>query len=148
MAGSNPSNPGFDAAFREKIRAAMLMGTPNVVSDRATFIIPGSVTFADVDSTGAPWDWSATPATEVAEREVQVLCAVEPKGGGEDATGMGTFDTDEVKVYLFEDEWAQVSGFTAVRLGGSLYERVKRLPPLGLYGVQIEVVECKAVDES
>lgn len=149
MAGSNPDNPGFDAEFRAEIRAAMRMGTPTRSEDAATFVLFPERQWDDADLAGSPWDWTMDPDQETPGSEVQVLCAVESAGGGgEEATPVGVFDTDRVVVYLFEDEWAQVSTFGIVKLGGSSYRRVKRLPPYGLFGVQIEAIMCEAIDEA
>lgn len=151
MAGSNPDDPGFDAEFRASIRAAMLMGTPTLVVDRPTFVLFPVRRWDDADLAGAPWDWTQDPDAETPGGEKQVLCAVEPVGQGGrvgDETVVGVFDTDRVRLYLFEDEWAQVSTFGVVKLGESSYRRVKRLPPLGLFGVQVEVIECEAIDEA
>ena len=87
-----------------------------------------------------------------ARASVQVLCAIDTKSAvgarGQPRTPVGEFDEDTATLYLFEDEWALVSDFTSVDLGGSTYVRIKRLIPLGLFDVQVEQVHVRAVDES
>lgn len=153
MVGSHPENPLFDEEFRRDILAAMQMGFPVVVEDQPIFHIPAVVQeTGGTDMGGAPWDWGDEPTVLEPARDVTVLCAIEDiKGLGSregEATPVGYFDTDKVTIYMFREEWLQVKDFTAVSLGQSRYRRMKRLPPIGLYGVQLEAIECEAVDES
>lgn len=152
MAGVNPSDPGFDAGFRAKIRAAMLMGTPVAVADRPTFQFGAVRVFASADGAGEPFDWSQPGAGDVVSETVrgpvQQLCAVETGPLSESMSSAGPLDEGEANIYLFEDEFASVEGFDTVLLGRSTYRFVARLNPLSLFGVQVEVVKVQAVDES
>lgn len=154
MAGTDPTGVFDAAAFRAGIRQAMRMGSPNVTADRATFMFPEGRTFAVADNDGNPYDWDLTPsgglpaATPVVLQEVAIQTKAAVGARGQPRTSVGEFDEDSATLYLFEDEWAQVSTFTTVKLGGSVYERVKRLIPLGLFEVQIEQIHVRAVDEA
>lgn len=152
MAEPDPSG-GFDPdQFHADIRAAMRMGQPNPVGERPTFHFADHRTFDNVDDGDQPFDWTVDPTGGLdAKTPVQVLCAVEGVGtfGTQTIeTAIGGFDQDRSRMYFFEDEWALVFDFTTVEIGGTTYRRVKRLPPLALFDVDIQVVEVKAFDES
>lgn len=150
MAQPDPSG-GFDPVeFKASIRAAMLMGTPNMVEDRVTFRFAEVRLYDDVDAEGSPFDWETVPTDVEAPDPVQVLCAVETIGQGEasEGTNMGTFDMNRARLYLFAEEWELVRGFTTVDLSQSEYIRVKELPLLALFEVDIHVVEIHARDEN
>lgn len=161
MAGVDPSDAGFGAEFRETIREVMWMGTPNVVSDRATFmfmrdrIVDGG-DGVSADRYGVPYDWNivdeyvdesgaVTPDPEFPD--VQVLVAFEPGAMSDEKTAVTVVNDDTGTLYMFEDEWDQVKDFTHVKMGGSTYRRVARMVPLSLFDVQLEVVRVEAVDE-
>ena len=153
MAGVDPKGSFSGAKFRESIRAAMKMGSPTVVEEQATFHFADGRVFASADDAGDPYDWNVAPiGGQAAMAPVQVLCAIDTKSAvgarGQPRTALGEFDEDTATLYMFEDEWALVSDFTSVWLGGSEYMRVKRLIPLGLFDVQIEQISVRARDES
>lgn len=153
MAGTNPDDPGFAAEFRADIREAMLMGTAVIPEDRPTFHFADGRTFMPADSSGEPFDWTLSPSGgKPAKPDVQVLCAISTKAGvgARDAprTPVGEFNNDTATLYLFEDEWAKVFDFTSVTIGRVIYDRVKRLVPLALYDVQVELVEVRARDRA
>lgn len=151
MAGRDPTGAFQADAFKADIRAVMLMGMPNTVEDRPTFLFTDTRAHVDADAEGSPFDWESTPTVgEPPPEPVQVLCALEPIGQGEasEGTNIGTFDMNRARIYLFPEEWAQVAEFTSVLLSGSEYVRTKELPTLGLYDVDVHVVEVYARDES
>ncbi len=144
-------NGAFDPTeFRANIRAAMRMGTANMVEDRPTFHFEDVRLFDDADSEGSPFDWETIATGDPPADPVQVLCAIESIGQGEasEGTNIGTFDMNRARLYLFEEEWAAVNGFTTVWLSRTEYIRVKELPILSLFEVDVHVVEIHARDES
>ena len=150
MAQPDPTG-GFDPVeFKANIRGAMLMGTPNVVEDRCTFKFEEVRLYDDVDAEGSPFDWETTPTDVEAPDPIQVLCAVETIGQGEasEGTNIGTFDMNRARLYILSEEWELVRDFTTVNLANSEYIRVKELPILALFEVDIHVVEIHARDES
>lgn len=151
MAQPDPSGAFNGADFEAEIRAVMLMGLPNTVTDWPTFRFSDTRTHVDADAEGSPFDWESTPTVgEPPADEVRVLCAVETIGQGEasEGTNLGTFDLNRARLYLLRSEWGQVAEFTSVLLSGSEYIRVKELPILGLFDVDVHVVEIHARDES
>jgi len=146
---------GFDPVeFKAAIRGAMTMGIPNLVDDRPTFRFTEVRVFANHDNEGSPFDWEVVPVEPLPGFEpkpaVQVLCAIESIGQGEasEGTNIGTFDMNRARLYLFAEEWALVEDFTTVLLSGTEYIRVKELPILALFEVDVHVVEIHARDES
>jgi hypothetical protein len=151
MAGPDPTGAFQGDVFQADIRAVMLMGLPNTAEDRPTFLFSDTRQHAEADDEGSPFDWESTPTVgEPPADPVQVLCAVEPIGQGEasEGTNIGTFDMNRARLYLFDEEWEQVANFTSVLLSGSEYMRTKELPTLGLFDVDVHVVEVYARDES
>jgi hypothetical protein len=150
MAGEDPTGAFNGDEFRASIRSAMLMGLPNSVEDQPTFRFEQPLVYDDVDAEGSPFDWETIPVVEDAREPVRVLCAVETIGQGEasEGTNIGTFDMNRARLYIFDDEWALVDDFTSVVLSGSEYERIKELPILGLFDVDVHVVEIRARDEA
>lgn len=154
MAGQDP-NGGFERdQFEFDIRSVMTMGMPNVVEDRPTFHFAETRVFASHDIEGSPFDWEtqrvdALPGEEPRE-PTSVLCAVESIGQGEasEGTDIGEFDMNRARLYILDDEWALIDDFTSVWLSGSEYIRVKQLPILALFDVDVHVVEIRARDES
>lgn len=147
MAGSNP---GFNpSAFRTAIRFAMEMGTPQAVSERATFQWPVEKTFVVADTMNKPYNWGAAPTSEVIKPDVQVLCAVEFSGNGAfDGTAMGDFEKATAALTLLDEEYEKVIGATRVLLGGNTYEVLYTAPPVGMFETTVYTIYCEAVDES
>jgi hypothetical protein len=144
-------NLAFDPVeFRTNIRAAMVMGTPNMVADRPTFHFVDTRVYAGADLEGSPFDWEATATGEAPPEPVQVACAVESIGQGEasEGTNIGTFDMNRARLYILDEDWAAVQDFVTVWLSGSEYIRVKQLPILTLFEVDVHCVEIHARDES
>lgn len=123
MAGSNAA---FDAnGFRDAIRQAMVMGQPNDPSDQVTFVWLEEETFA-AEGPGTlaedPYDWTSTPTSTVAARNViQVNCAVEYQPGVIAGEPMGAFDASRATLTLLDEDWANVQGADQVLIGGITY---------------------------
>lgn len=124
------SHSGFDAiaalpvdSIREALRRTMALGMPVDTRHQPTFHFEREVDFARHDQEGSPWDWTASPVTQVLGRSVQVLCAYEffsPLGRqGSFPTEVGDFNPTTLVFTLFEDEFAQVEGFTYATVGPS-----------------------------
>lgn len=147
MAGTNS---GFNSAqFREAIRFAMQMGTPNKPSEKATFQWAANKEFATPDVSNRPYNWTATPVVENLHPDVQVLCAVEFSGSASGSgTEMGTFERTSAVLTLLDQEYEKVKGANRVLLGGNRYEIMFTAPPTGLFDVTVYSIHCQAIDES
>lgn len=148
MAGTNA---GFDAtAFREAIRAAMTMGLPNTVADRATFQWTVGHTYAVHDPSGNPYDLSATPATTTTHADVQIPVAIEftARPASERDTPIGQFDATQAILYALDEDYAQVAGADQVLLGQNVYKVSFVAPPMGLFDVDVYAIYTVARDES
>lgn len=142
---------GFDAdLFRESIRAAMTMGLPNTVSERATFRWHPQRTFAKSDPTGKPYDLSAAPVSDTTPEDVQIPCAVEfsARPAGSMETALGEFDTSRVIITLLDVDMPLISGADEVILGGNTYDIQFLGPPIGLFDVTVYQLFAIARDES
>lgn len=120
MAGSDPA---FDSdLFRVSIRAAMTMGMPE--GDlTATFRWSEQKTFSRADPSGKPYNWSATPVTDVAHPDVTVPVAVEYSGQQiEDGTTVGVFSHGKAKITVLDDDYELVNTADQVLLGGKIYD--------------------------
>lgn len=148
MAGSNSS---FNAAlFRNSIKAAMVMGLPNTVSERATFRWTPEYTYSTSDPGGTPYDLEAIPTATEAPEDVQVDCAVEfvSRANASGGTALGPFDVARAVITVLDTDYASIVGADQVLLGGDEYKVDFVAPPMGLFEVTIYQIYCSAVDES
>lgn len=148
---SDPRGAGFnEAQFRDAIKFAMKMGTPEAVNLRPTFRWTTVKTFTKADSGGKPWTKNATPIATESRPDVQIDCAVEfvtrsTLSGG---TAIGDFDTPRAKLTVLDVDYASIEGADQVILGGNTYKVDFVAPPDGLFGVTVYYIHCSAVDES
>ena len=147
MAGPDP-DAVFDAdSFRESLRFAMTMGLPEPVDLRPTFHFPKVTTsVAPADPGGLPWDHAAPVVEPSPVASKQVVCLVEPEGGGTGYTNVGKFTARRATLSFFEDEWADIDGWEWVSIGGNRYDRGPTLEPLGLFEVTLYRVDVVAAD--
>jgi hypothetical protein len=147
MAGSGVSL-GFDStAFRNAILLAMGIAAPSDVSQQVTFIIPETATFSPEDPGDNPYDWTATPVTDVAERSVVVLAAVTfGSTGVVDGTSLGAFDPTKITLTLLDTQQILVVGATSVLVGGTSYSiDPPGAVPEGLFDVTIYTYHLTAI---
>lgn len=136
--------------LRDTLRQTMVMGMPEIETDRPTFYFDGEKTFADADLEGSPWDWTATPTIDTSAAPVQVLCAYEffsPLGRqGSFLTEVGEFNPTTLVLTMFEDEFAAVYGFSHVTIGPSQGKWFFRFfkPASGLNDLTVYQVHCVA----
>lgn len=151
MAGTDPDDPNFAAEFRADTGATMMMGLPETAALRPIFHFDTPRTYTRQDSANRPWNWASTPtdpeppATITAgDQADQVLVAVEAREGETDETTAGTFEADEYILTFLDTEWAKVSEFTWVELGGHPFKRGKTVVPIALNDVTIYQVRVEA----
>lgn len=146
--------PGFEfsasdqAAIDGAIRAAMKFGQPQDVAMRPTFYFDEGNTYAPgtaLSAGGVPFDMNAEPVPE-SGTGLQVLCAVEEREGEADETTVGSFEAKELILTFLAAEWAQVSEFTYVMIGGLRYKRSYPLPPVGLQATDVIQIRVEAED--
>lgn len=148
MAGTSAD---FDAdAFKEAIRAAMLMGMPNNVSERATFRWTTEKTFSLADPAGSPYDLTATPVTTTAHPDVQVPVAVEfvSRVSTTQFTAAGEFDQARAVITVLGDDYDQIEGADQVVLSGNTYDLIFVAPKMGLFDVDVVQIHALARDET
>lgn len=148
MAGSDSR---FDAArFREAIQFAMSMGAPTETADQATFIWVTQDDFEREDSSGAPWDWTATPTVDNSVPDVVELnVAVEYRAGLGDMTGRaaGQFDNPGAVITVLDEDYDSIVGADQVLLGGDTYV-IDYVTQVALFEVDVYQIHCTARDES
>lgn len=107
--------------IRELLRATMVMGLPETESERPTFYWEDDKTWDREDMEGSPWDWTATPASDIQTGPKQVLCAYEyfsPLGRqGAFYTEVGEFNPTTLILTMFEEELQDAVGFSYVTIG-------------------------------
>lgn len=142
------------AAFREAIHFAMNMGLPNSVSERATFVWDTEQTFDTADSSGKPFIWDDTPASETVFSDVQIPVGVEvlSKGGDTMDTRVGQFDVTRVRLVVLDEDYPSLTqnGVMAnkVRFDDATYDIQFVEPPVGLFDVTVYLIHAQAIDES
>lgn len=149
MAGTNAN---FDAtAFRDAIHQAMIMGSPNVTGNKATFRWSAVRTYSKADAGGKPYDFGATPVTETLHADVvldKVAVEFSARPAGSRDSAIGEFDTSRAVLTLLDDEQALVAGANEVLLGGNTYEVQFVGPPVALFEVDVYSWFLEARDES
>lgn len=147
MAGSNADFPSDE--FRDSIRFAMTMGQPEKVSERVTFRWAPVRTYARPDPGADPYDWTATPTSEVDHADVQVDEVAVQYGDrtAGDETSVGPFDTTRATLTVLDEDYTQVEGANQVLLGGNTYE-IKYVIPIGIFDVTVYQIFTQALDES
>lgn len=136
--------------FRDAITQTMLMGMPEEMSERATFVWTVQRTYDIADPAGDPYDFTATPTTTVAPPEMVVPCAVEisTRGSLMDGTAMGEFNHQKLTITVLDTHYEDVSGADMVRFGDALYNIDFWKPVMGLFTVSIYQAACTALDEA
>lgn len=147
MAGSNAA---FDAdLFRRNIRATMLMGIPNTVTDRPTFRWLAENDYAKEDVAGQPYDWTSSPVDESVHEDVQVTVAVEFSRTTETAgSPLGNFDMSRAVLTMLEDEYDQVFDADLVLLSSNIYTIEFWEPTIALFSVDVHRCHVRARAES
>ena len=152
--GGRPSVANIPAdTLREQLRRTMVMGMPVTASERPTFYFEGEQTFDDADLEGSPWDWTDIPSADTARTPVQALCAYEffsPLGRqGAFLTEVGEFNPTTVVITMFEDEFAEVAGFTYCTIGPSTQRWYFRFfkPAVSLGSLTVYQVHCVATGD-
>lgn len=152
MAGDSELAAGFPSAdFRHQIRETMLLGLPPDEGMQPEFHFDRERVYERSSSDGEPWSWSTPPASEGPEREpVRVPCAIERVGatGEGDGTSVGVVDAARLVLTFLDDDWADVEGFSQVRIGGRWFSYQRMLSPLGIADVGVAQVLVVAQDAS
>lgn len=152
MAGTDTR---FDSArFIEAILFAQEMGMPPDVADQPLFFPPDERSYVDVDAEEEPWDFrvpgDVVPDGGLAPEGVAAICGMvtrETKAMPDEASA-GQFTPARIKLSFVPAEWAKVSDFHTVRIGGLMYQRGKTYPPTGLFDVEIVNVEVRVADSA
>ncbi len=151
---AQPTDPTFGSSFnpdtfRDKIKSAMQMGSPNATQEKVTFRWVSQKTYSvKTDPTGRPYDLASAAVSINEQADVQVDCAVEFIYRNPTGSPIGEFDTPRVVITLLDTDYAQIEGATKVLLGGNTYDVQFVEPPVGLFSVTVYTVHAIAVDES
>lgn len=160
METNDPRQAGFDGAeFRDAIKFAMKMGTPNPTPNRATFQWDVERTYDIEDPNGNPYSWDKVPVSELVYSDIQVDVAVEfvSRSTLSGLTPIAEFDTPRAVLTVLDEDWALVlETDTAtprpapdrVLLGTNTYNLDYIAPDIALFDVNVYQVYCSAIDES
>lgn len=139
--------------FRDAIRFAMNMGLPNSTSERATFIWDTKMTFPIADSSGTPFDFSASPGSTITFSDVQIPIAVEPSDEGDvRAIRIGEMNVPRVTITVLDEDFDQLTQnevfANKVTFNEAIYKILYVGPPMGLFDVTVYQIYAQAIDES
>jgi hypothetical protein len=160
MARSSAFSDRFDeAAFRSAIGETLLMGMPEAVADRLTWVWERDRTYVPDDPAGDPYDWTASPVTNTAGNaaltdagaEVQTLVvpyAFEFGVKAGQGTVFGELDRSSLIVTLMDTAYEQVKTADYAIIGDTRYRIRFEAPPQGLFGVTVWTVYLEAEDSS
>lgn len=138
--------------IRQKLRETMVLGMPEDDAAKPTFYFDPTRDWSEEDREGSPWDFSApnTPTVDTQKAPVQTICAYEffsPLGRqGSFPTEVGEFNPTSVVFTLFEDEFAEVYGFSYATIGASDQNWFFRFwrPTYAIVGLEVYQVHCQA----
>ena len=143
-------------AFRSSIRSTMQMGMPSDPARQLTWHWDRDQTFDIPDTEGNPYDWTATPDTDVPGNVVEptgslvVVYAMEfsARPAASKDTEMGEFDGTRIIVTLLDTEFEQVKTADYCVFDGDRYRIDFTAPPVALFTVTVYSVFLTAEDES
>lgn len=129
------------------IHKAMDFGSPNAVSDKATFFMPRSVTTAVVnkDADNVPFNPDAQRSYGALVKKT-VPCAVEFLGSTGKDTNFGVLNPDKIKITLLAPDYIQVAGCEYVVVSGDKYLYWKSEPVIALGSIDVHQLYFKAED--
>lgn len=144
---------GFNAdAFRNAITSTMQMGMPGGAAEMATFQWRTGKTYGvEADSSGVPFDFTASPTSTSPHADVIVPVALEFSGnvsGVTELTPDGSFENPYAVLTLLDIHHSQIVGANTVLLGGNTYVIRYTEPPIGLFEVTVYRIHLQAIDES
>jgi len=146
MAGPDPRGRFTADKVREKLRFAVEMGLPQDPTNRPTFYFDPPEVSGPTDGNGRPWDpQTATPVSPPTPPK-QVACTIEVREGEKDETRFGPFEAQELVLGFFEDEWAEIEGWTRVAIDGRWYRRSYPLTVTTLFDLSFRQVRVEAMD--
>lgn len=130
---------GFDAAaFRTAIHFAMVMGSPNVTAEKATFKWTRKQTFNPQDPAKRPYHWNETVLTDVTHADVVLdeVAISYRTARSESSTDVGSFDPLKATITMLDVDYAKVVGADAVHYGTSNWDIVA-ITQEALFGVDV-----------
>lgn len=142
MAGSDT---GFVAAeFREAIRFAMLMGSPNAIQEKATFRWNKAHTFDPQDPARRPYHWNEAVVTDTTPPDVVLdHVAIEYHPSRTNAgTDVGSFVPLKADMTLLDQDFALVAGADQVIVGGNTW-LVVAITMQALFSVDVHTLYCE-----
>lgn len=144
MAGEG-ADLGFPAAeFRDAIRSAMVMGSPNRTLDKATFRWDKVRRYDPQSPAGEPYDWASVAAEDLSRADVVVdEVAVEYSAGRTiEATTVGQFVPLRAEITMLDVDRELVVGANWVLLHGIPWgvaaETVTALFSVDVYTLYVE----------
>jgi hypothetical protein len=161
MATSSSFSSSFpEADFRDGILNTMLMGISEDPAQRLQWVWRRDVTYAPDDPAGNPYDWTATPVTDVAgnatltdtgtEQFLVVPYALEfsIRPGSSVSTPVGELDVSHLLITLIDSDYEKVKTADYARVGDVTYNIEFKAPPTGLFGVTVWQVYLAAQDQA
>ena len=150
----------FNASrFRDAIGFAMQMGIPSTVSERITFQWSTDNTYTIADAKGAPYDWTAAPASSVSATDIAASLTVpvtseffDSRSASSD-TPIGDFDKSRLKIFMLDASYDQLIDQNMglpdkIITDGNTYDIEYWTPPTALFDVTTYTAYAAARDES
>jgi len=138
---------------RDALRRTMVLGLPQVESERPVFYFDRVVQWDSYDSENNPWDWASAPVSETQKPPVSPVCAYEffsPLGRqGIHTTEVGSFQPTTLVVTMVDNDFDEVKGFSYLTIGPGgqkWYFRYWR-PAMSLGPMTVYQIHCAAGDD-
>lgn len=153
---------GVDTAFNQTeveaaLRFAMNMGMPVEIADRLTWHWNDSKTYTIQDVNADPYNWTASPVTDVPGNPVQpggslqVLYALESTNASSSYTvdtSLGQFDPTKIAITLLDTEFQQIKTADYITMRLVTYDISFVAPPLALFSMPVWTVYAEARDSA
>ncbi len=142
MAGADA---GFVAAeFREAIRFAMVMGSPNATQAKATFRWHKAQSFNPQDPAQRPYRWNEAVVTDTTHADVvldNVAIEYHPSRTNS-GTDVGSFVPLKADMTLLDEDYALIAGADLILVGGNTWT-VVAMTMQALFSVDVHTLYCE-----
>jgi hypothetical protein len=128
------------------LHIAMDFGSPNKVSDKATFYLPQTVSGSgNVDSYQVPFNPENKRTFSPLVKKV-VPCAVEYLDAAGKDINFGVLNASRVRLTVLGPDYVNIKGFEYVVISGNKFLYAKTEPIIALGSIDVAIIYCVAED--
>jgi hypothetical protein len=130
----------------DSLRLAMDFGSPNTVSDKATFYMPRTVSGSgNVDSYQVPMNPENNRTFSSLVKKTVPVALEYLDAAGKDIN-FGTLNASRVRLTLLGPDYLQIKGFEYMVVSGNKFIYSKTEPIIALGSIDVAIIYCVAED--